>query len=81
MDKKPAEVFHPGMHLLDELEARDWAIPAFSYITMLQPNFIHDIINGERDITQSVANVFSKALGTSAEYWLSLQRAWDERNK
>ena len=81
MDRKPAEVCHPGEHLLDELEARNWAIPALSHLTGITESVITDIINGKTDVTPEIANAFSREIGTSAEFWMNLQRAWDERSK
>ncbi len=40
-----------------------------------------DIINGCAEITPSIAERLAGEYGTSAEFWLNLQRAWDERNK
>jgi addiction module HigA family antidote len=81
MDRKPAEVFHPGVHLLDELHARGLQWNSLALQIGMSAWEVEKIIYGKKDITQEIANKLSKALGTSAEYWLSLQRAWDEREK
>jgi len=82
MDRKPEEVFHPGVHLRDEMEARN-----FKNVSQIEQEFglyselIFDIILGGADIYEPVAHVLSKSLGTSPEFWLNLQKQWDERNK
>lgn len=38
---------------------------------------INEIINGKRAITVSFALDLERVLGVDAEYWLSLQLAWD----
>jgi plasmid maintenance system antidote protein VapI len=79
--RKPAEVFHPGVHLLDELDARHLDLWDFSLKIGYGRNFIEYICKGNQDINPEIAERLSKALGMSAEYWLSLQRAWDERER
>lgn len=82
MDRKPAEVFRPGEHLRDELKAR-----GYIGISILSDEFgiyFHDIFNlimESVDITEEIATVLADKLGTSPEFWLNLQRAWDEREK
>jgi len=38
---------------------------------------LNDIINGESSITPLLAVKMELFMGISAEYWLSLQTAWD----
>jgi len=74
-------VFHPGEHLRDELEARIWNEQALGAIMKIDPEIIVSIIEGNERITWKIAHSFAKAFGTSADYWMNLQRAWDERSK
>jgi HTH-type transcriptional regulator/antitoxin HigA len=78
MDRKPAEVRHPGEHLRDELIARGWDYMELSHIVGYDASFIADICREKQDIVPEIAERLSKALGTSADYWLNLQREWDE---
>ena len=81
MDRKPAEVCHPGEHLRDELETLGWGTEYFAKIAGLIEMEAHEIIYHERRITWLIAERLSKAFGTPAEFWMNLQRAWDERSK
>jgi addiction module HigA family antidote len=38
---------------------------------------VHLVINGKRAVTPDTALRLSKLFGTSAEFWLNLQQAWD----
>jgi plasmid maintenance system antidote protein VapI len=78
MDRKPAEVCHPGEHLRDELEARGWCWRICNPI-IISGGTARDIMDGKLDITLGIARVLGDVLGTSADYWMGLQRAWDER--
>jgi plasmid maintenance system antidote protein VapI len=79
--RKPAEVFHPGVHLLDELKARGWTNRKFAKKCIYPTWFINKVVCGDENINFKIAETFGRVLGTSAEYWLNLQKAWDERNK
>jgi HTH-type transcriptional regulator/antitoxin HigA len=81
METKPAEVLHPGEHLRDELKARNIYPMQYSYTLDMDTYIVRAIINGKMNITRGIADKLSKALGTSAEFWMNLQRAWDERSK
>jgi HTH-type transcriptional regulator/antitoxin HigA len=81
MDKKPAEVFHPGEHIIDELCERWWSSKYLSRISGISFNKLGGILEGTADIDSDVANSLSRIFGTSSEYWMNLQRAWDERDK
>lgn len=43
----------------------------------MPPNRISDILRGRRAITPDTALRLGRWLGTSAEFWLDLQRAYD----
>ncbi len=81
MNRKPAEVCHPGEHLRDELEARGLSMNDFARKCVYPKWFIRKVVNGKENINNKIAETFGKALGTSAEYWTNLQRAWDEFQK
>lgn len=81
MDRKPAEIFHPGVHLRDELDERGWESITLQELSGIPSEIISMIRLQKTDITPEIAERLSKALGTSPEYWLNLQKAWDERSK
>ena len=78
MDRKPAEVCHPGEHLADELNARHLFYEDFCDDTGFQLGTMIGLLGGDIDITPEIADGLSNVLGMSAFYWLNLQRAWDD---
>lgn len=68
-----AEAFPAGEFLADELEARGWTQAEFATIIDRPAQFVSEIISGKKEITRESAAQIGAALGTSAEFWLSLQ--------
>lgn len=75
-ERRPAEIFHPGEHLLDELEARGWTQTEFAEIIDRPLRLVNEIVNGKRGITPETARGLGAALGTSAEFWMNLDTAY-----
>ena len=75
-DRRPAEVFHPGEHLSDELNARGWTQTEFAEIIRRPVRLVNEIINGKRGVTPETARELGAALGTSAEFWMNLETAY-----
>jgi HTH-type transcriptional regulator/antitoxin HigA len=73
----PAEVFPPGEFLADELEARGWTQSEFAEIIRRPIKVVNEIIAGKKAITTDTAREFAAAFGTSPQYWLNLQTAFD----
>jgi HTH-type transcriptional regulator / antitoxin HigA len=71
-----AEVFPPGEFLADELEARGWTQTEFAGIIGRPQKLVNDIINAKRSITPETAADFAAAFGTSAQFWMNLETAW-----
>lgn len=72
----PAEVFPPGEFLADELEARGWTQTEFAEIIGRPQKLVNDIVNAKRSITPETAADFAAAFGTSAQFWMNLESAW-----
>ena len=72
-EKMPAEIFHPGEHLRDELEARGWSQVEFAEIIMRPVGCVNQIINGKRGISVRTAWALGAALGTGGMFWMNLQ--------
>jgi HTH-type transcriptional regulator / antitoxin HigA len=72
----PAEVFPPGEFLRDELEAREWTQTEFAEILGRPVRLVNEILAGKRAITPQTANEIAAALGTSPEFWLNLEAAY-----
>lgn len=75
-DRIPAEVFPPGEFLRDELENRGWNQTEFSEIIGRPPRVVNEIIAAKRSVTPETAQELAAALGTSAQYWLNLESAY-----
>ena len=75
-ERIPAEVFPPGEFLADELEARGWTQVEFAEIIQRPTKLVNEIVAGKKSITPETARGFAAALGTSPQYWLNLETAY-----
>lgn len=75
-DRVPAEVFPPGEFLRDALEDRGWNQTEFAEIIGRPPRVVNEIIAAKRAVTPETARELAAALGTSAQYWLNLESAY-----
>lgn len=72
----PAKVFHPGVHLRDELEALGWSQVEFAEIIGRPVRLVNEIVNGKRGISAKTARELGAALGTSPEFWMRLDTSY-----
>ena len=70
---------HPGEILQEEIEALEMSASAFAAALDVPPNRITAVLNGERAITADTALRLSRYLGTSAEFWMNLQKTYELR--
>lgn len=75
-DRRPAEVFPPGEFLREELEEHGWTQTDFAEILGRPVRLVNEIISGKRGITPETAKGLGDALGTSPQYWLNLESAY-----
>ncbi len=68
---------HPGEILKEELETLEMNPSTLAKILLVPPNRVIDIIKGKRSITADTALRLSRFFGTTAEFWLNLQTAFD----
>jgi addiction module HigA family antidote len=68
---------HPGEILKDELAEIDMTANAFAQALHVPANRITAILNGSRSITADTALRLSHFFGTTPEFWLNLQTAYD----
>lgn len=79
-DRIPAQCFHPGEYIRDEMEARKW-----DAAELARRMSVHDVpveiavslIECKQDITPNIAFGLRRAFGTSADLWMNLQQAFD----
>ena len=68
---------HPGEILKDELAEAGISANAFAQALHVPPNRITTILNGTRSITADTALRIARFFGTTPEFWLNLQTAYD----
>ena len=70
---------HPGEHLAEEFA--ELAISAAELARQIEVpiNRVTEIMNGERGVTADTALRLGHWFGTSAEYWLNLQKLYELR--
>lgn len=72
----PAKVFPPGEFLADEIDARGWTQTEFAKLIRRPVKVVNEIISGRKAITTETARELAAALGTSPQYWLNLETAF-----
>ena len=70
---------HPGEHLAEELTALQMSAAALARNLKVPTNRITGILNGQRAITGDTALRLAHFFGTSAEFWLNLQKLYELR--
>jgi len=72
---------HPGEVLKEEfLEPLGVTQVAFAKHLEIPVQRVNEIVRGKRGITPETAWLFSQALGTTPQFWLNLQNAYDLTN-
>jgi antitoxin HigA-1 len=73
---------HPGEILKEEfLDTTGITQVAFAKHIGVPLQRVNEIIRGKRGITPETAWLFSQALGTTPQFWMNLQNAYDLTNK
>ena len=68
---------HPGDLLKDELQEINVSLNELARALRVPMNRISAIVNGKRAITVDTAMRLARYFGTSPQYWLNLQNAYD----
>ncbi|MCY4475670.1 MAG: HigA family addiction module antitoxin [Chloroflexi bacterium] len=71
------EPIHPGEHLAEFIEELGISQYRLAKTIGVPPIRINAIIKRRRSITADTALRIGRALGTSPDYWLNLQRMYD----
>lgn len=74
---QPAERFHPGEYIREELEARGWSIETMVERSGLRRDLIEELIAESRPVTRLVALCLANAFGTGDVVWRNLQKCYD----
>jgi addiction module HigA family antidote len=75
----PRHAIHPGEHLAEQLEALKMSAAGLARQLKVPTNRITHILNGQRAITGDTALRLGHYFGTSAEFWLNLQKLYELR--
>ena len=75
----PRHAIHPGEHLAEQLEALKMSAAELARQLKVPTNRITHILNGQRAITGDTALRLGHYCGTSAEFWLNLQKLYELR--
>jgi addiction module HigA family antidote len=69
---------HPGEMLAEEF-LKPMALPQTKLAEKLGISVqrINEIVNGKRGVTPETAWLFSQAFGTTPEFWMNMQTAYD----
>ena len=70
---------HPGEHLAEQLEALEMSAAELARQIEVPTNRVTQILKGARAITGDTALRLGHFFGTSAEFWLSLQKMYELR--
>ena len=70
---------HPGEVLADDLQALQMSAAELSRQIKVPTNRITGILNGQRAVTGDTALRLGHFFGTSAEFWLNLQKLYELR--
>jgi len=68
---------HPGLILGDELEELDMTARKLAALLEVPANRLYQIIAGKRDLSADTALRLARYFGTSADFWMNLQAAYD----
>ena len=79
MMKNKMRPIHPGEQLQDELDELGLSGAAFAANIDVPANRINEILRQRRGITADTALRLARYFGTSAEFWMNLQSAYDLR--
>ena len=70
---------HPGEVLRGELDALRMSVKAFAAALDVSSGRIAAILNGRRGVTADTALRLARYLGTTAEFWMNLQKTFELR--
>jgi addiction module HigA family antidote len=71
--------FHPGYYIAEIIEDMGITQAEFAVRMGTTSKTVSQLINGQANISNDLAQKLSTMLGTSTEFWLNLQSAFDEK--
>ena len=70
---------HPGVHLAEQLRELGMSAAELGRQLKVPTNRITRVLNGQRAVTGDTALRLAHFFGTSAEFWLNLQKLYELR--
>ena len=70
----PAFASHPGLLLVDEMEANEYSQIDLANLMGINRSQLNEIIKGKRNINAEMALLLEKALGIDADFWMEVQK-------
>lgn len=77
MTRVPAEAFHPGEFIREEMAARGWTIEELSRRSGFEVRSLDPVLNGRRRVTRLLARQLGEVFEANEKLFLSLQSMWD----
>ena len=68
---------HPGEILGDELKETNLSARKLADLIEVPPNRLYQLVAGKRNMTADTALRLSRYFGTSADFWMNLQTAYE----
>jgi len=75
--RHPLPPIHPGQILKEDLGDAGVSMNRLARDIRVPMNRVSEIVNGKRAITADTALRLARYFGTSAQYWLNLQSAYE----
>ena len=69
--------FHPGYYIKEIIEESGLTQEDFAKRLDTTPKNLSYLVRGEQSLSIDIAMKLSRMLGTSAEYWLNIQKNYD----
>ncbi len=70
---------HPGEHLAEQLKQLGMSAAELARQIKVPTNRVTQVLNGQRAVTGDTALRLGHFFGTSAEFWLNLQKLYELR--
>src|SRR5665213_3181877 len=68
---------HPGEVLADELAEIRLSAKKLAAVIEVPPNRLYQLLAGKRNVTADTALRLNRYFGTSADFWMNLQSAYE----
>ena len=70
-------IIHPGETIADVLDDRNITQVELAQLTNFSPDYVNNVVHGEKNISAEFAVALEYALGVPASFWINLQAIYD----